>query len=365
MRIKNFNYSISKFTDLHSSEKIKSHLSYNFHGVDFEKSFDNDLLALTHKNTEKISDNLIPPGLKYIDKNYLVYERPPTYKLINFYPVYLDQIVDSISPVSYYLPLPWQLYVVHFDNSYRTYSVRMFFMNSPLQSEDQILYLPYIPNFYTNANLCRPFFSTLNDIERYTKDISGVIQSSYDWVWFSNFNLDLTETVSSIYTQKTPLEVSRGITSPSYSNYRIPFQIVDETYKIIEKFSLKDVCSFIWPNPSFNQHYSVDDENLDYDYYFEQYCLANNLSLDPEYYEDDESGYYSYDHFYESVLESSDFRNFIPKSYNKPKTYSEIINFIKLNTLSEFSVGPYYYLENILSKAVNENLDSSDESEPF
>ena len=36
----------------------------------------------------------------------------------------------------------------------------------------------------------------MEDIEKYPKDLSGVMASAYDWIWNSGFNFDITEGIS-------------------------------------------------------------------------------------------------------------------------------------------------------------------------
>ena len=36
----------------------------------------------------------------------------------------------------------------------------------------------------------------MEDIEKYPKDLSGIIASAYDWIWNSGFNFDITESIS-------------------------------------------------------------------------------------------------------------------------------------------------------------------------
>jgi len=304
-------------------------------------------------------DNLIPPGLKYVFNNHVVYERPPTYKLINTYGVMLDQVEEHSKQHSYYLPIPWQLYIVEFDNNLRTSNVRMYFMNTPLLSEHQILYLPPIPNFYVNGSLCRPFFNSMEDIEKYSQDLSGIINSSYDWVWSSNFNLDLTETISSIYSQSNPVEISSSrIGDHNYTHYRLPMICVNDTYARWEQFDLNQVTNFIWPNPAHNQTFDADAGDYDtYDLAI-AYIEENDLQSKSHEFED-------YSEFVEYIInEDPGFRDSIPNPRKINKTYSSIINRVfkeshflknnknifekKLIDYSNSSEGIYVYLDTFL-----------------
>lgn len=323
--MKNFKYTYTSkpiinysYYDYPITENVDSSFTeFTYDSSEFKINSDKDLLTQILYKDE--SDTLIPPGLKYLYKNFLVYERPPTHKLIHCYSQNLEEINSDSKLYSFYIPIPWQLYIAEFDDNLRTYSVRMYFMNAPLSSDSQHLYLPYIPNFYTNGKLCRPFFSSYDDISRYSQTIAGVIESSYDWVWSSNFNLDLTETISSIYLQKNPIEISRGKRDINYINFRIPFSVVSETYKVIESFSLSEISSFTFPNPSLNHSFVLDNENMDQMDLFHSYCEQLGI-----YCEDEES----FDYFYEEVVSSVDFNEWIPKSEKTPKSFSQIKNMI-------------------------------------
>lgn len=356
MNIKNFLYSYTNSPSIqHCSDTQYPHVesisssstSFSFEGSDFKLNSEQDILEDILFDCSSDQSNLIPPGLKYLYKNMLVYERPPTHKMISCYSEYLDQIKDNSKLYSFYIPIPWQLYIVEFDDNMRTYGVRMYFMNTPLLSEDQHLYLPYIPNFYSNGKLCRPFFSSSDDINRYSQTVSGVIESSYDWVWSSNFNLDLTETISAMYSQKTPIEISRLKTGIEHTYFRIPFSTVFETYKLIETFSLSDVSSFVYPNPSLAQSHNHDNESMNDTYdLFIRYCDEFGL------YCDDES---ESDYFYEEVVGSEDFNSWIPKSEKIPKKYSEIKNFI-LNENNSLFQNKSLFLNSLIRYSISSSI---------
>lgn len=330
MTLNYFTYSLTKNIDPNNIEdeesfSYRSSLFFDVNNVSFYHNGNNDILSENiAANRKKPNASLLPPGIKYINNNHLVYERPPTHKLINCYSVSLDGIESDSRIYSYYLPIPWQLYIASFDDEFRTYSVRMYFMNTPLYSEDQVLYMPYIPNFYTDGSLCRPFFNSLDDIEKYPKTYEGIVQSSYDWIWSSNFNLDLTESISSIYNQRTPIEVSRNIMSLDYSNYRVSFKALHETYSLIEKFSLSEVSSYIWPNVSLQKTFNMDDDNKDMEELFQKYCDQHDI-----YYDEDDEDFSSYDDFYEYTINSDHFISNMPSSKKVPKTFNDIISFVK------------------------------------
>jgi hypothetical protein len=337
-KIKDFsNLTITTREDDHSPSS-KTIVNIDLLGSPYSMEFEESIFDTFYKdiNSNQIVSerNLIPPGLKYVYNNFIVFERPPTHKLINCYDQSLEHVNDFTKLKSYYIPIPWQLYIVEFDPSnFRTCNVSMFFMNTPLFSPDQTLYLPPIPNFYVNGLLCRPFFYSLEDIERYPQDISGVINSAYDWVWSSNFNLDLTETISSIYKQRNPIEISKGLSGSERIGYRIPMSIIDEVYSHWETLSLHEVTSYVWPNPAYHNTFDQDASNIDYQNLAENWIEDHNLEWD----EDD----YTYDQLVEDVMNSEDFRLSVGDPRKVSKTYSQVIenltnrsHFVKLSNRS-------------------------------
>lgn len=146
--------------------------------------------------TPKNNGEIMYPGVRYIADNIIVFEMPPTQKHFSYIEAMREHRITPDAK-EHYLPVPWQVYVAVFDqNTMRVSHVAMYFSDSPLSSFGQQLYLPPLLNFYSNGNLCRPTFATMEDYEKYPNTINGVIASSYDWVWNSGFNFDITETMS-------------------------------------------------------------------------------------------------------------------------------------------------------------------------
>jgi hypothetical protein len=259
----------------------------------------NALSKFSLSNSNIKDSGLLPPGFISLNDTILIFEKPPTHKLVNCYSTSLDEINGNTPCHSYYLPIPWQLYIVEFDPvSCRTFNVKMFFMQTSLQDFNQQLFLPPIPNFYVNGQLCRPFFSSMDDIERYPQNLSGIIASAYDWIWSSNFNLDLTETISSIYFQQNPIQISRNIRDRKYIEYKTPMDVIHETYSHWESLTLSEVSSFVWPNPAFSQTFNEDISNIDYTQEFEQWCQLHDIEIEDE---EDYDNHYNSDDFRSSI----------------------------------------------------------------
>jgi hypothetical protein len=73
----------------------------------------------------------------------------------------------------------------------------MYYNKKPISQNgfEEPVFLPVLPNFYSNGLLCRPFYASADDINMYSKDISGVIAAAYDSVWNSGWNTDLVDTI--------------------------------------------------------------------------------------------------------------------------------------------------------------------------
>jgi hypothetical protein len=303
------------------------------------KSSDIDLISnsfhsvLSHSS---IDTGLLPPGVRYISPGFVVFERPPSMHLIQYIDNSLDQISSEgeeyydeeneqfieeveLEPIStYYIPVPWQLYIASYSTTpgsqYFLTSVKMFFMNTPLIGDHVQLYSPYIPNFYANGYLCNPRIDSFDDINRYQKNISGVIESAYDWIWNTGFNADLYECISQTCVQKPNQFIKEQFIKKV--NY-YSSSIVNNFYEQISNLSLEEVTNMKWANPSYASHFNADKSMLQYykfkpeeafSLYLNKFQLPLDTSID-----DDKVNFYSWLH------ENLD---------QAPKTYSHIINYM-------------------------------------
>lgn len=230
-----------------------------------------ELVKVFHPQFGNIESGIIPPGLLYVTKNFLVFEKPPTYKHVSLIPKAVDNIeYDSDEPSIFVIPVPWQLYFVEYDSNYYTSRVRMHFMKDSLRESSQQMYMAPIPNLYSDGDLCRPFFSEMDDIERYSKDVAGVMASAYDWVWGSGTNLDLTETVAKYYTTFQDNRENTILDKLDESNKKIYFNPVHRDafycsdYHVLslfsawEKIDLYEISNLEWPKNSKKHRFSED-----------------------------------------------------------------------------------------------------------
>lgn len=321
-------------------------------------SFFNSLVSY---KTQSFDSGLIPPGLKMLGSNYLVFERPPTVKNIFYVPAHKSSVPDNTDNLQqvYALPIPWQLYFVYFNPDMYTYSVHMFFMNTSINSPDQNLYLPPLPNFYTHSLLCPPVMSTMEDVDRYSKNVSGIMHCAYDWVWNSGTNHDLTEACMHVSFQ-CPRENSvmkylddnvynvyfnknRSLTS---SRYQASTSYISHLFSSWEKCTLSEVCNFVWPNtsaPFRNFNYESNDitgtsayqdnlvsylDNGDYDMDDIQDIIENDSY--------DHNDYINYLYAEKLISEDEMFNN-LNRAWSHVYTYEEVIPKLIADVSTTFS----------------------------
>lgn len=305
------------------------------YGTDYSMNGDISSLSEYHNSLNKktLESGLLPPGLRFSIPGFLIFERPPTHKLVK----YIDYSVDEISTANhegysfdrdddegypssvsssdlvenvYEIPVPWQIYFVQYSTNpsskYRTTYVKMLFSNTPLRGPETQLYMPYVNNFYADGTLCNPMFEDYEEISRYPQNIEGVIASAYDWVWNTGFNADLhecvTQTSSQIYNDVVDNPIMKDLIINSQSN----FEIVTQFYKLISKMSLEDVVSSTWANPAYCSHFERDR-----DFIFNYSKKYKNLYLDSIANPDD--------------FDMSDFISFVGPLNKIKKNYESII----------------------------------------
>jgi len=240
------------------------------------------------------STGLMPPGVKALLPNLVVFERPPVYQNIFYIPKVVTQEMSDQHLV-YRIALPWQLYIALYNSDYYLHNVYMYFMDAPLTSLDQNLYAPAIPNFYANGQLCRPNFSLMDDVERYSKDVSGVISAAFDWVWNNGTNHDLTE--SMLLLPKFTKDISSTVFGlfdeaklyfdPSCcSGYKLTVDQVKTAFSSWEKVNIKDILNYKWVVPSSTLHHSDTMAYIQMVQQTEAYCDNIQDWLFSEYYDE-------------------------------------------------------------------------------
>ena len=337
-------------TELNSASTTNSDAVFSF------------LNSLDKRNVES---GLLPPGLRVSIPGCVIFERPPSMQLVQ----YIDANVDSIreyeyngsfyedgdeesgeyheelDSYTYHIPVPWQLYIATYSlnpaSMYRVTSIRMYFMNGPLNSPDVRVYAPYVNNFFANASLCTPMFDTIDEINRYPQDLTGVIASAYDWVWNTGFNADLRECLDLNFSNHVS-SINPLIADFRHKHYNRELGHINmypAFYKYLSDFTPVDVVNLEWATPSYAHHFDLD----------RQFLYLNDEKLMEEFRQSDNYNPDSSDIFY-------DFKNWLPDQQLTKKTYSDIIDsmfFWKHTT----SMGPSIYAG--LIKSDNLYLDNA------
>lgn len=213
-----------------------------------------------------VSDRVLPPGVLYADNSIVVYEKPPCIK--NYFHIHSQ--VESIKEEDvdnqyvYSIPLPWQVYVVKYggqpDELYIE-DVYMYFSNSSIQSFDQPIYLAPITNFYANGKLCRPYFDNMSDVVVPNNDVLGLIELSYNWVWNSGYNADLTESLlqAFIWGYGKGKPIFSGIPSSIKYNPIGTYYTTNESSHVFfaswEKTPIEEILFTQWPTPNTSERY--------------------------------------------------------------------------------------------------------------
>lgn len=344
------------------------------------------------------NDELLFPGVKYISDNMIIFEMPPAMRHVSYQEQVRDY-ADGNKYRSFYVPVPWQIYIATYSPDKRLVSVRMFFSKTPLRSVDQKLYVPPMLNFYSNGSLCRPFFSDMEDIEKYPKTIAGIMASAFDWVWNSGFNFDIIESISDYMLSNNftsmldateyDLEKNAPLIKDALNNF-YPGQhfgsLTNQIYYIALFFS-------IWQNVPIEKILDVDWNAfcLYEDFYFRtiKYYISNNFSsefneylssnnitfIDGDSMPDEVEGYYDEDgNFFQvddsddvnyqnldSLLSSVPFRRFIYNlMLNYNSTFTDAIKAVRheLSGYSNSSLSPVHVFSNRLQNAI-QNLSAS------
>jgi len=242
--------------------------------------------SLSHTDT-----GIMPPGVLHVSKNFVVFERPPSYQNIFIIPKVVSDISNNEEPILYRLPIPWQLYIVQYSSTsdeYYTANVRMHFMSSSLVDVNQNIYMAPLTNLYTSGELCRPMYSSMDDIDRYPKNISGVINAAYDWIWNSGANVDLTASIVNSFNQLkddpqntilqniSPISLAKNSYSFNIDSYYCSGSLVNDIYSSWEKIPLDQVSLLRWPNNSINRQF-IDDLRIAREEHYDSYIRDNNI----------------------------------------------------------------------------------------
>ena len=311
-------------------------------------------LATAARCVDEENESLLFPGVRHLYPGIILFERPPAYKVVSTYNDYRDSISNQTGTSEYYLPIPWQVYIAMYNPAdMRLVSVKMFFASNSLSSLDQTVYSPPLYNFYSNGTLCRPFFSTMEDIEKYPKDLSGIMASAYDWIWNSGFNFDITEGISFFLHSNKYEQFEKYLKPETKANLtwlrdhplhnlpsKLPAQWHAHFFKCWEEIPLSEVSSLIWNSFTDTEFYYQQLNNLRQNLIAE-FCTNSDIELhedhtDEEYHNDDCPSNCSY--LYE-IQESEDYLLFVSNTLSSERrtllqALGDSVKFLKINRIN-------------------------------
>lgn len=309
--------------------------------------------GFTNNNNLSQNSGVLPPGVRIIGENYVVFERPPSYQNVFYNTEKVSSDMSDSNTHLFRIPVPWQVYIATFDSNYYLTAVSMFFSPTSLMSKDQPLYLAPLPNFYTNGSLCRPMFSSMEDIERYPKDLSGVIASAYDWIWNNGTNNDLNEAMVHINIQLISKNRSlinetifKNVSSEVYDSiFHVPYISYYHSAQVMaifrswEQISLEEVVNLKWSSSSKELHFPQNyysPNGYDVTQHPDYYDWLSEWAFD--YYDGEssenieymiENGEYDGDAYHDYVTSSGKVE-VKPIQYN-PLTCQEILNYYSVS----------------------------------
>lgn len=242
------------------------------------KDYYDFLYSLLDKSYNSFPQEIILPGIRYISDTLLVFERPPMMKPYAYTPAFRESVSDELKTNEFYIPVPWQVYVCTFDpREMYLINVKMFFSPTSLSSFEENVYTPPLLNFYSNGTLCRPFFDSMEDFDKYPKTLSGIMASAYDWIWNSGTNFDITENISEFLRTKKHLQFEKYISpnSPCATSYKVLLDnqissipttlhrlLVRSFFDCYSQIPLQDICSIQFSNPSISDFYYQENPNV-------------------------------------------------------------------------------------------------------
>ena len=308
------------------------------------------------------NESLLFPGVRHLSPGIILFERPPCHKVVSAYNDYRDQIGNNTSTSEYYLPIPWQVYIAMYNpEDMRLVSVKMFFTSNSLASLDQPIYSPPLYNFYSNGTLCRPFFSSMEDIEKYPKDLSGIIASAYDWIWNSGFNFDITESISFFLHGRKYQQFEKYLSPQNKQNIEwlqnhplhslpsnLPVQWHNPFFKCWEEIPLSQVSKLSW-NPFTETDFYYQHINNLRDNLLHEFCNSNDYIIHEDHYEEEchsdecpENCLYMHE-----ICELEAYQIFIAKRFlSENRTLTQALNdSVKFLTAHKINVKPSSYVQ--------------------
>jgi hypothetical protein len=206
-----------------------------------------DTIRLERKSVDALIDiledngrkdlGLLPPAIRWISdsQRVVVFERPPSVQLVDIAMARRDDIHYFTDVGHYSLPIPWTVYYVLFDEYFNPVMIQVFCRNEPITDWSSRLFMLPMLNLYFDSSLCNPIFEKFEPCE----NLAEGVQSAYNMVWNSGWNLDLIDTVTYCMSKGIPSAPSGSKSIDSIINY----------FRSWEKMSILDILETEWMEP--------------------------------------------------------------------------------------------------------------------
>jgi hypothetical protein len=112
-------------------DNINCKINFRTHGMIHENSFsfkktvwyESYFKKGLFQNLFSLQDNLpfsgiLPPAVKYHVPGIIVFERPPSYQMVQYAPTSMGEISEDTEIKTYRIAIPWQLYIVSYNSDY-------------------------------------------------------------------------------------------------------------------------------------------------------------------------------------------------------------------------------------------------------
>ena len=311
----------------------------------FSSLSDEDMSSLYKLLSIKSSNDtgLLPPGVVAIDDSVIIFEAPPRMVRVEYYETVRDHITSDSQIKSGYIAVPWQTYIIIHDKNFNLIDTYMYYSKNPVSQSgyQEPVFLPVLPNFYSNGLLCRPFYASAEDVNMYSKDVAGVIAAAFDAVWNSGWNMDLVDSIIDfntdikrqyLYGRKQMLEyfenhpvnfkdkLANYLSVSSFNGVSNAREILFALFvKLMEGLNEADVLNISYPIISQGQHRG-SALDLFRDQIRESYYCGNE---DEEYSDDDIDAYVE-----DNLI------NF----WSEPTSFAQILNYVLLSRHQDLNI---------------------------
>lgn len=153
-----------------------------------------DKFLETMASSDAKNIGFMPPAVRYVSlsQKVLIFEGLPGFKTISFSSK-PKNLVKPNNTWTYNIAVPWQLYVVNFDSSFRIVNLYAFYTKGPINNLNAQLYKIPLTNVYSDGRICMP---KIKDTASKNEDLGVMVADAVARFWSSSFNMDLYDNLS-------------------------------------------------------------------------------------------------------------------------------------------------------------------------